>query len=62
MDNRINIRVRIAYQYGTRRLYPEGRTGSIICALLGRKTLTEHVVLQLKALGYEFEITNQEKI
>ena len=60
MDNRINIRV--AYQYGTRRLYPEGRTGSIICALLGRKTLTEHDVLQPKALGYEFEITNQEKI
>lgn len=56
------IRVRIAYQYGTRRVYPEGRTGSLIAELIGRKTLTDGDVKLLKALGYEFEIVNQEQI
>lgn len=60
MDNLIEVR--IAYQYGTRRIYPTCRKGSTITQLLGRKTLTDHDVALLKQLGFEFRITNQETI
>ena len=42
-------------EFGTRRAYPMNRQAGLIAELTGKRTITDHDILNCEALGFEFE-------
>ena len=51
-----SIKVQIKTIYGTEKIYPACDKAETFCKLIGQKTLTEHDVKNIKALGFEVEV------
>ena len=50
------ITIRIEYNYGQRAVYPHCEQSKLLAQLAGTRTLTNHAMKTLSALGYEFEV------
>lgn len=61
-DSLFNIRVKVKYQYGQKRVYINSFQFAPLKALTGRETLTETDIKALKSLGYSFTVENQEEV
>jgi ribosomal protein S15P/S13E len=52
----MNITVEISHQYGQQVVKPVCETAQIFCQIAGTKTLTPHLIKQIKSLGYTVEV------
>jgi hypothetical protein len=52
----LTITVRIEYHYGQRAVYPHCEQSKLLAQLAGTRTLTNHAMQTIAALGYEFEV------
>ena len=55
----MNITVRITNQYGNRTVYPVCDTALLLAKLAGFKTLPQHTLETIKALGYQINVQQQ---
>ncbi len=46
--------------YGNRLYYPACEKSKIICALMGRKTLSKDIFPHLEKMGFEVKVTSSE--
>ena len=54
------LKVQIKSQYGLTRVYPICEDAKIFCKMLKQETFTQADIDFLKALGYKFELVQEE--
>lgn len=52
----LTLTVRIEYNYGQRAVYPHCEQSKLLAQLAGTRTLTNHAMQTIAALGYEIEV------
>jgi hypothetical protein len=57
MDNTITVRV--ANNYGTRAIYPVCNNATVFATIAGTRTLTDHTLKLIKALGYTVNVQQE---
>lgn len=56
----MKIIVEVRHVYGERRVYPHCEKSKLFASIAGTKTLTDHTLCQIKALGYWVEVEQVE--
>lgn len=54
------LTVEIKSVYGNELIYPACDTSRVLCRLMGKKTLSDNDVKQLKSIGYTFKVKGKE--